>query len=77
MHVNYKDKVIDIEPNSKPYFLKHIISDMFDVMTLFLLFFVINLGLFKSPIANTYYSHQADGTRNHKYGQALSHPDTA
>jgi hypothetical protein len=63
MQVNYKDKVIDIEPNSKPYFLKHIISDMFDVMTLFLLFFVINLGLFKSPIANTYYSHQAEATK--------------
>lgn len=57
MEIDVKGKVIDIEPNSKPYLLKHIVALLFDVVTLFLLFFTINLGLLNTGLADTYNKH--------------------
>lgn len=57
MEIDIKGKVINIEPNSKPYLLKHIVALMFDVVTLFLLFFTINLGLLNTGLAEKYNQH--------------------
>lgn len=57
MEVIYKDRKIDIEPNSKPYLFKRIVAEMFDIGLLFVLFFVVCLGLFNSNLSSTYYDH--------------------
>lgn len=54
MEIKVKDSVIEIEPNSKPYLLKRIVADLFDIGVLFLVWFSINLGFFNSKLANTY-----------------------
>lgn len=63
MEVRVKDKTINIEPNSKPYLGKRIISELFDLFTFIILFVVIGLGLFKTGIASTYYQHVDSYTR--------------
>lgn len=51
---------IKLEPNSKPYLIKRIISDGFDTAIIFMLFTVISLALFSSPIAKIYNEHYAN-----------------
>lgn len=60
MEIKVKDKVIDIKPNSKPYFAKHLISITFDIAILFVLLFILTLALFKSSLADTYNQHTAE-----------------
>ena len=48
---------IRLEPNSKPFLLKRIISDGFDAAAIFMLFMVLSLILFNSPLAKTYNGH--------------------
>ena len=48
---------IQLEPNSKPYLLKRIISDGFDTVSIFVLFMVISALIFASPLANVYNEH--------------------
>ncbi len=48
---------IDVEPNSKPYLFKRIISDGTDTAAIFLLFLLISYLLFASPLAGTYNAH--------------------
>ena len=48
---------IKLEPNSKPYLLKRIISDGFDIVLIFLLFMLISAAVFASPMAKTYNEH--------------------
>ena len=51
------DAALDIEPNSKPYLIKRIISDGFDTVAVFILFMLVSYLIFASPLANTYNSH--------------------
>lgn len=46
-----------LEPNSKPYLLKRIISDGFDTVVIFLLFMLFSALIFASPLANVYNTH--------------------
>ena len=57
MEINVKDKTINIEMNSKPYLGKHLLSILFDVGILFLLFFLLNLGFLNSKVADAYHRH--------------------
>ena len=51
------DEELDLEPNSKPYLLKRIISDGFDTVSVFILFIVFSALIFSSPLAGTYNTH--------------------
>ena len=51
------EKKLDLEPNSKPYLLKRLISDGFDTVLIFLLFMLLSALIFQTPLANTYNSH--------------------
>jgi len=48
---------IKLEPNSKPYLLKRIISDGFDTVLVFLLFMTFSALVFSTPLADTYNRH--------------------
>ena len=48
---------LDLEPNSKPYLLKRLISDGFDTVLIFVLFMAFSALIFASPLANVYNSH--------------------
>ena len=74
MEKEVRGRVVEIEPNSKPYLLKRIIADGFDTVLIFLLFMVLTLGIMKTPLASTYDAHFARLTeiRNEvlaKYGK--------
>ena len=74
MEKEVRGRVVEIEPNSKPYLLKRIIADGFDTVLIFLLFMVLTLGVMKTPLASTYDAHFARLTeiRNEvlaKYGK--------
>lgn len=49
---------LDLEPNSKPYLLKRLISDGFDVFLIFVIFTAAAWALFSSPAAAAYNSHR-------------------
>ena len=51
------DVKLDLEPNSKPYLLKRIISDGFDTVLIFVLFMILSAVIFSSPLANVYNAH--------------------
>ncbi len=51
------DVKLDLEPNSKPYLLKRIISDGFDTVMIFVLFMALSALIFASPLANVYNTH--------------------
>ena len=51
------DVKLDLEPNSKPYLLKRIISDGFDTVMIFVLFMALSALVFASPLANVYNTH--------------------
>ena len=62
----YSGEKIRLEPNSKPYLLKRIISDGFDVVVIFLLFMIISAALFSSPLADTYNTHYDNCVKVHE-----------
>lgn len=51
------DVKLDLEPNSKPYLLKRIISDGFDTVLIFLVFMLVSALIFSTPLANVYNTH--------------------
>ena len=54
MEKEVRGRVIEIEPNSKPYLLKRLIADGFDTALIFMLFMVLSLLVMKTPLASTY-----------------------
>ena len=48
---------IELEPNSKPYLLKRIISDGFDTVLILVIFMLLSMLIFSSPLAKTYNDH--------------------
>ena len=59
MEKEVRGRIVEIEPNSKPYLLKRIIADGFDTVLVFLLFMVAALAVMKTPLASTYDAHYA------------------
>lgn len=51
------DRKVSLAPNSRPYLLKRIISDVFDTVLIFLLFILFSALLFASPLADAYNGH--------------------
>ena len=56
MNDNTTEK-IELEPNSKPYLLKRLISDGFDTVLIFLLFMLVSAIVFSTPLADVYNAH--------------------
>ena len=54
---NNGDVKLNLEPNSKPYLLKRIISDGFDTVLIFVLFMILSASVFASPLASVYNTH--------------------
>lgn len=50
---------IRLEPNSRPYLLKRILSDGFDTVLIFALFMLLTALLLRTPLADTYQAHSA------------------
>ena len=50
-------KQIEIEANSKPYLLKRIIADGFDIVLIFALFMLLTALIMRTPMAATYRAH--------------------
>ena len=57
MKASYGEKQIEIEANSKPYLLKRIIADGFDIVLIFALFMLLTALVMRTPMAKTYRSH--------------------
>ena len=48
---------IELSPNSKPYLLKRMVADGFDILLIFGLFMLFTMILLRTPIAETYQRH--------------------
>ncbi len=59
MEREVRGQTVELEPNSRPYFLKQLIADGFDTVLLFLLFTVLTLVVMKTPLASAYDAHVA------------------
>ena len=57
MKDSYNEVKLELEPNSKPYLFKRIISDGFDTVLIFLLFMILSAAIFASPLAGVYNTH--------------------
>ena len=57
MKVSRKNLTAEIAPNSPPLLLKRIISDGFDIVTLFFLFVLITFIIMRTPLAGEYNRH--------------------
>ena len=69
MNAESKGRQIEIEANSKPYLLKRVISDGFDIVLIFGLFMLLTALIMRSPMAATYRSHveKANGIAQEYY----------
>ncbi|MBR0416902.1 MAG: RDD family protein [Firmicutes bacterium] len=50
-------KQIEIEANSRPYLLKRIIADGFDIVLIFAIFMLLTALVMRTPMAGTYRAH--------------------
>ena len=57
MKASVNGRQIELEPNSKPYLLKRIIADGFDIFLIFVLFLTFTMLIMKTPLAETYHRH--------------------
>ncbi|MBQ4254350.1 MAG: RDD family protein [Erysipelotrichaceae bacterium] len=57
MKVESRGHTFDIAPNSKPYLLKRMISDGFDIVTLLFVFVLLSNLISASPLGETFRSH--------------------
>ncbi len=57
MKVESRGHTFDIVANSKPYLLKRMISDGFDIVTLFIAFVLLSNLISASPLGETFRSH--------------------
>ena len=48
---------IELEPNSRPYLLKRMLADGFDIVVIFALFMLFTMLIMKIPLSNTYHMH--------------------
>ena len=57
MKAEVNGRTFEIEPNSRPYLLKRVLSDGFDTVLIFALFMLLTMLLLKTPLAGTYQRH--------------------
>ena len=57
MKAEVNGRTFEIEPNSRPYLLKRVLSDGFDTVLIFALFMLLTMLLLKTPLADTYQRH--------------------
>ena len=57
MEIEVRGTQIEIEPNSKPYLIKRILADGFDILTVFLLYLLFTFVILQTPLAAVYHSH--------------------
>ena len=57
MKADVGGRQIELSPNSKPYLLKRMVADGFDILLIFGLFMLFTMILLKAPIAKTYQTH--------------------
>ena len=57
MKAEVNGRTFEIEPNSRPYLLKRVLSDGFDTVLIFALFILLTMLLLKTPLAGTYQRH--------------------
>ena len=57
MGTEVQGKTAEIEPNSKPYLLKRIISDGFDTVLILGLFLLFMALIMRLPLADAYHGH--------------------
>ena len=57
MKVLVRGTEIEIEPNSRPYFLKRLLADGFDIALIFMTFVTLTLLLMKTPLGTVYSGH--------------------
>ena len=57
MKADVGGRQIELSPNSKPYLLKRMVADGFDILLIFGLFMLFTMILMKTPVAATYQLH--------------------
>ena len=57
MKADVGGRQIELSPNSKPYLLKRMVADGFDILLIFGLFMLFTMILLRTPIAETYQRH--------------------
>ena len=57
MKREFRGTQIELEPNSRPYLLKRILADGFDIAAIFALFMLFTLLVMKLPLSDTYHAH--------------------
>ena len=57
MERQFRGAQIELEPNSRPYLLKHILADGFDIAAVFVLFMLFTMLIMKLPLSDTYHAH--------------------
>lgn len=57
MKADVGGRQIELSPNSKPYLLKRMVADGFDILLIFGLFMLFTMILLRTPIAKTYQTH--------------------
>ena len=57
MKADVGSRQIELSPNSKPYLLKRMVADGFDILLIFGLFMLFTMILLRTPIAETYQRH--------------------
>ena len=57
MKTEVKGTQISIEPNSRPFLLKRLLADGFDIILIFGLFMLVTFLILRTPLAKTYHRH--------------------
>ncbi len=57
METEVKGTQISIEPNSRPFLLKRLLADGFDIVLIFGLFMLFTFWILRTPLAETYHRH--------------------
>lgn len=60
MQVEVRGQTIEIEPNSRPYLLKRLVADGFDIALIFMVFTVLTMLLVRTPLAARYQANAAE-----------------
>ena len=58
MKAGFHGTSVELEPNSRPYLLKRMVADGFDVIVIFALFLLFTWLLLKTPLAEPYHRHE-------------------
>ena len=79
MRADVNGTQIELAPNSKPYLLKRMLADGFDIALIFGLFMLFTMLLLKTPLADAYQSHfaRSQAIEQEIAAEAANDPDAA